>query len=71
MTSLEEFSFIAAQLEWLEAHMRTTAPVEQGARMETALNALACARAVIDELAHIGSGADEICATDPDTVQGP
>lgn len=58
MTSIEEFSFIAAQLEWLEQHLRSLPAGEGGSRMEGAVNALACARAVIDELAHIGAGLD-------------
>lgn len=57
MTSMEEFNFIAAQLEWLEAHLRSPGTTAVDSRMESALNALACARAVIAELAHIGGGA--------------
>jgi hypothetical protein len=54
MDSVEEFAFIASQLEWLEQHLREAAPPQgQDGRMEGALNALACARAVIAELAHI------------------
>lgn len=56
MTSMEEFNFIAAQLEWLEAHLRASTVVEADSRMDSALNSLACARAVIAELAHIGDG---------------
>ena len=55
MTSLEEFSFIAAQLEWLEARLRQQPPAVEDARLDGALNALACARAVIDQLARISS----------------
>lgn len=58
MTSMEEFNFIAAQLEWLEGHLREGASASPDGRMEGALNALACARAVIAELAQIGSGAE-------------
>ncbi|GAB4556570.1 MAG: hypothetical protein IV105_01760 [Rhizobacter sp.] len=58
MTSMEEFSFIAAHLEWLELHLRSKAPQADGARMDSALNALACAHAVILELAHIGGTAE-------------
>lgn len=58
MTSMEEFNFIAAQLEWLEGHLRSLPTVEHDSRMDGALNALACARAVIAELAHIGAAAD-------------
>jgi hypothetical protein len=55
MDSVEEFSFIVSQLEWLEQHLRSGSPADAG-RMEGALNALACARAVMAELAHIGGG---------------
>ena len=55
MTSLEEFSFIANQLEWLEARLRQQPPAVEDARLDGALNALACARAVIDQLARISS----------------
>ncbi len=60
MTSMEEFNFIAAQLEWLEEHLRSAGAnaATMDSRMEGALNSLACARAVIAELAHIGSGAE-------------
>ena len=58
MTSMEEFNFIAAQLEWLEGHLRSSPAVEHDSRMDGALNALACARAVIAELAHISAAAD-------------
>lgn len=54
MSTDEEFSFIAAQLEWLETHLRRPEVAQEGGRMESALNALACARAVIVELAQIG-----------------
>lgn len=57
MTSMEEFHFIAAQLEWLESHLRNTLPAEQNSRMDGALSALACARAVMAELAQIGGDA--------------
>lgn len=56
MTSMEEFHFIAGQLEWLEEHLRGSASAALDSRMESALNSLACARAVIAELAHISAG---------------
>jgi hypothetical protein len=59
MTSMEEFAFIASQLEWLEAHLRSQAPEAEAGRMEGALNALACAHAVIVELGHLGASAAE------------
>ena len=55
MTSVEEFSFIAAQLEWLEERLRAQPLEVEASRMEGALNALACARAVIVQLSHISS----------------
>lgn len=58
MTSMEEFDFIAAQLEWLERHLREAAGPATDSRMEGALNSLACARAVIAELAEIGHQSD-------------
>jgi len=58
MTSMEEFAFIAAQLEWLQAHLRSQTPGAEAGRMESALNALACAHAVIVELSHIGASAE-------------
>ncbi len=54
MTTMEEFTFIAAQLEWLEVHLCSQPPSAEPARMDSALAALSCARAVINELAHIG-----------------
>ncbi|MBC7956237.1 MAG: hypothetical protein H7Y33_10255 [Cytophagales bacterium] len=55
MTNMEEFAFIAAQLEWLQEHLRSQAPGAEPGRMDSALNALACAHAVIVELGHIGA----------------
>jgi len=60
MTTSDEFAFIAQQLEWLEAHLRAQPPVEEAARMEGAINALACARSVIVELAVLGRPADAL-----------
>jgi hypothetical protein len=55
MTTSNEFVFIAAQLEWLEAQLREQPlPVENQSRMESALNALACAQAVIVQLGEMG-----------------
>jgi hypothetical protein len=62
MTSMEEFAFIAAQLEWLQGHLRSQAPGAEPGRMESALNALACAHAVIVELGHIGATAEPAAA---------
>lgn len=59
MTSVQEFAHIARQLEWLERHLRAQsigqAPLAEAARMVDALGALACARAVVVELAEIGN----------------
>lgn len=57
MTTSDEFAFIAQQLEWLEQHVRGLPPAKEAARLEGALNALTCARAVIVELSTIGRGA--------------
>lgn len=62
MTSMEEFAFIAAQLEWLQGHLRSQAQSAEAGRMESALNALACAHAVIVELGHIGASAEPAAA---------
>lgn len=59
MTSLEEFSFIAAQLEWLEQRLRAQPLDAEAGHMESALNALACARAVIVQLSHISSALEQ------------
>jgi hypothetical protein len=58
MTSMEEFNFIAAQLEWLEEYLREATGPGDDSRMTSALNSLACARAVIGELAHISAQGD-------------
>ncbi|HZE91575.1 MAG TPA: hypothetical protein VE029_07700 [Rhizobacter sp.] len=57
MTSMEEFAFIAAQLAWLEEHLRSEGPAPEGSRMHSALNALVCAQAVIVELTQLGGRA--------------
>ena len=57
MTTSDEFAFIAQQLEWLEQHVRSLPPAKEAARIEGALNALTCARAVIVELSTIGRDA--------------
>ncbi|MDL2338313.1 MAG: hypothetical protein QFE16_10765 [Pseudomonadota bacterium] len=60
MTSIEEFAFIAAQLEWLERRLREQPLAVDPSRMEGALNALACARAVIVQLSNIGSALSDM-----------
>jgi hypothetical protein len=59
MTTMEEFSFIAAHLEWLERHLRSQVTQSDHGRMDSALNALACAHAVMLELAHIGGPTEQ------------
>jgi hypothetical protein len=59
MNSVEEFSYIVAQLEWLERHVRAGSPDGLDSRMESALNAAACARAVIAELAQLTARGSE------------
>ncbi|MBL0726199.1 hypothetical protein [Piscinibacter sp. HJYY11] len=54
MASVQEFAHIARQLEWLEGHLRGEASPPDARRMADALGALACARAVVVELAQIG-----------------
>ena len=66
MTSIEEFAFIAAQLEWLEQRLREQPLTADRSRMDGALNALACARAVIVQLSNIGSALQQ-----PDGVATP
>lgn len=55
MPQIEEFSFIAAQLEWLEGYLRKLPASQESSRLEGAVNALSCARAVMVELDHIGN----------------
>jgi hypothetical protein len=66
MTNIEEFSLIAEQLAWLEQHVRAqpTSPAESD-RVEEALKALVCARAVIEQLAQIGALIDSPTAVSP------
>lgn len=54
MNNVEEFSSIVSQLEWLEGRLRAQPVDADSSRMEDALSALACARAVIVEIAKIG-----------------
>lgn len=55
MTHLEEFSSIAEQLTWLERHVRAQTSAAERDRVEEALKALVCARAVLEQLAQIGA----------------
>ena len=66
MTHIEEFSLIAEQLAWLEQHVRaqSAAPAESD-RVEEALKALVCARAVLEQLAHISTSIEQPVAVSP------
>lgn len=59
MTHLEEFASIAEQLAWLEHHVRMQPATAEVARVEEALKALVCARAVLEQLAQIGAAIDQ------------
>lgn len=60
MTHIEEFSLIAEQLVWLEQHVReqSAAPADSD-RVEEALKALVCARAVLEQLAQISTAVEQ------------
>jgi hypothetical protein len=64
MTTMEEFALIEIRLGWLEQQLRTGTLVPDQSAIQGAIDALACARALIAELAVIGSGSSE-----PETVQ--
>lgn len=66
MTHIEEFSLIAEQLAWLEQHVRaqSAAPAESE-RVEEALKALVCARAVLEQLAQISTSIEQPVAVSP------
>jgi hypothetical protein len=66
MTHIEEFSLIAEQLAWLEHHVRaqSAAPAESE-RVEEALKALVCARAVLEQLAQISTAIEQPVAVSP------
>jgi hypothetical protein len=66
MTHIEEFSLIAEQLAWLEQHVRaqSAAPAESD-RVEEALKALVCARAVLEQLAQISTSIEQPVAVSP------
>ncbi len=66
MTHIEEFSLIAEQLTWLEQHVRAqSAEPAESDRVDEALKALVCARAVIEQLAKIGALIDSPTAVSP------
>jgi len=62
MTTMEEFALIEARLGWLEASLRGGTLAGDADAMAGAIDALACARALIAELASIGRGSQ---ASDP------
>jgi hypothetical protein len=66
MTHIEEFSLIAEQLAWLEQHVRaqSAAPAESD-RVEEALKALVCARAVLEQLGQISTSIEQPVAVSP------
>jgi len=59
MNTLEEFALIESQLRWLEGHLREQPEVNDGGQMRGAIEALSCARALIEELSTIGSATDD------------
>jgi hypothetical protein len=58
MTSYQEFRFVTAQLEWLERQLRAQPLAVDITSMQNAMDALACARAVIEELVSLGDKAE-------------
>lgn len=59
MTGVQNFHWNAEQIIWLEHHLPTqpNSEVESG-RLEQAVKALVCARAVIEQLAQISTLVD-------------
>jgi predicted phage gp36 major capsid-like protein len=54
MASYEEFRFVAAQLAWLERQLQAQPLAVDAGTMQRAMDALVCARAVIDQLVDMG-----------------
>jgi hypothetical protein len=67
MTSYQEFRFVTAQLEWLERQLRAQPLAVDITSMQNAMDALACARAVIEELVSLGDKAE--APADRDTAR--
>lgn len=65
MTHIEEFSLIAEQLAWLEQYLRAPSSTPDRARVEDALKALVCARAVLEQLAQIGAAIEQPATSVP------
>lgn len=57
MTTYEEFRFVAAQLAWLERQLQSQPLAVDTGTMQRAMDALVCARAVIDQLVDLGDAA--------------
>ena len=57
MASYEEFRFVAAQLAWLERQLQAQPLAVDTGTMQRAMDALVCARAVIDQLVDMGDAA--------------
>jgi hypothetical protein len=78
MTSYQEFRFVTAQLEWLERQLRAQPLAVDITSMQNAMDALACARAVIEELVSLGDKAETptewiapVSMPDHISLQGP
>jgi hypothetical protein len=56
-SSYEEFRFVAAQLAWLERQLQAQPLAVEPGSMQLAMDALVCARAVIDQLVDMGDAA--------------
>ena len=63
MSTVEEFVLIESQLRWLEGHLREKSPADDSGQMQGAIEALACARALIKELSDIGSATADTTST--------
>ena len=57
MATYEEFRFVAAQLAWLERQLQSQPLAADTGTMQRAMDALVCARAVIDQLVDMGDAA--------------
>ncbi len=56
-SSYEEFRFVTAQLAWLERQLQAQPLAVDNGTMQRAMDALVCARAVIDQLVDMGDAA--------------
>ncbi len=63
MSTVEEFVLIESQLRWLEGHLRDQPQADDSGQMQGAIEALACARALITELSIIGNATSDATAT--------